>query len=197
MRFLTGAVAVLLAGLLSSQAEAGFTYGFAGEGGADITVTASATRKNNRANFVFRNNSGIASKITKIYFESSSLLTNDYFKIRNYSGTYFQQTGANEATAYNSTYAIDPGERVRIRRQITDGNNFYNDLAGALHTGSLSLSLDVLIGGKTYTYTHIPTDPPVVPEPTGLALAGIGIVGLVYRRRKRNADEDKATPEVE
>jgi len=32
---------------------------------------------------------------------------------------------------------------------------------------------------------------------TGLALAGIGIVGLVYRRRKRKADEDETTAEVE
>ena len=28
------------------------------------------------------------------------------------------------------------------------------------------------------------TPPPVVPEPTGIVLAGLGIAGLLYRRRR-------------
>jgi len=81
MRFLTGAVLVLLAGTATEQAFAGATYGFfsvtqnsgvdSAIGQSQLSVTVSRA-KGNRVKFRFDNIGTEASSITDVYFDDQA-----------------------------------------------------------------------------------------------------------------------------
>jgi len=230
MRFLTGAVAVLFAGLFSSQAEAGMTYGFfsvtqnsafdSAIGASQLTMTVSSARVN-RVRVRFDNLGTEASSITDVYFDDRAGLFSGIDRIKNTTGVSFSEgaapgnlPGANNLNpSFQTTLGlsadsdppvsvngVNPGEKLVMFLDLHTGKS-YADVLDSFADLSLRVGIHVQAfasgGSEGFVNTVNGNPPPVVPEPTGLALAGIGIVGPVYRRRKRKADEVEATAEVE
>lgn len=229
MRFLTGAVAVLLAGFLTTEASAGMTYGFfsvtqnsavdSAIGASQLSVTVSNAR-GNRVRVRFDNVGTEASSITDVYFDDRAGLFSGIDRIRNTTGVSFSPGAApgnlpggnNLNPSFQTTLGlsadsdppvsingVNPGEKLVMFLDLNAGKS-YSDVLDAFSDISLRVGIHVQAfasgGSEGFVNTVNGTPPPVVPEPTGLALAGIGIAGLVYRRRKRNADSDAEASEA-
>jgi hypothetical protein len=227
MRFLTGAVLVLLSGITTEQASAGVTYGFfsvtqnsgvdSAIGQSQLTLTVSRA-KGNRVRFRFDNIGTEASSITDVYFDDRAGLFSGIDRIRNTTGVSFS-TGAspgnlpganNLSPAFQTTLGlsadsdppvsvngVNPGEKLVMFLDLTSGKS-YSDALAAFSDLSLRVGMHVQAfdsgGSEGFVNTVGGTPPPIVPEPTGLALAGLGIAGLLVRRRRQEANTSEETP---
>ncbi|MBM80159.1 MAG: hypothetical protein CMJ78_06145 [Planctomycetaceae bacterium] len=197
MRYAFATLAVLSLCFVHDEAEAGFgyypdIYDFTGKGGASIQMEV-INYRDQYTGFHVRNNSN-AGTVTRIYFCDDDLFNDTRFHVYNYTqthGTYFTMTNAHEAVTSNVKFGLDKGERVYVWRQNADGVDFA-EVIHQLNCGPFAVKLD--FNGQIITYTHEPKPcddhPPVVPEPSGLALAGIGVAFAVCHRRRKNAQAD-------
>lgn len=160
-------------------------------------------------NFVFSNSGPEASSITDIYFDDSvdpALFNTAIDNIDNSdSGVSFTELatpgnlpGGNmigfsatrgltaDSDAPVSFNGVNPGESVGVTLALVSGNNF-NNVTSALSTGSLRVGIHVQAfqNGGSESFVNGGESPPAVPEPTSLAIFGIGLAGFATRIRKR------------
>ena len=103
----------------------------------------------------------------------------------------FQTTES--ASASSLANGIDPGETLTVYLRKNSGIKMWNVIS-ALNQQNFSVGINV--EGFAYAGTEsfvnpIPgqNPPPMVPEPSGLALASLGIVGLIVRSRLRKESD--------
>ena len=220
MKHLLPALPLLLAGLFTSPAEAGFTYGFAGitnNNAGDVAIGEHqikvdfASRRKNRVRVRFDNQGMDASSITDVYFDDSLGVFDSIRTIKKTDGVSFSE-GATPGNlpggnildpAFKSTLGlnadsdppvqingVNPGEKLVLIMQIAAGSNF-NDVVNAINSSALRVGIHVqgfASGGSESFVNMTPTGPPpVVPEPSGLALAGLAGIGLLFSRRRRKS----------
>lgn len=148
-----------------------------------------------QVDFVFYNNSLVSSSVAQIYFDDGSLL--GIAGIVDGLGTDFEQeatpnnlpsgntlTPSFEATEGFSIGAsspppqkgINPGESVKITFDLVGGQSFA-DVIGQLNTGDLRIGahLIALPDGSSESMVN-------VPEPTTVALLGLGALTLLRKR---------------
>jgi hypothetical protein len=87
-----------------------------------------------------------------------------------------------------SVNGVNPGEKLVMFLDLASGKS-YSDALAAFSDLSLRVGIHVQAfdggGSEGFVNTVGGTPPPIVPEPTGLALAGLGIAGLLVRRRRQ------------
>ena len=176
-----------------------------GESQLSFTVS---NAKGNRVKFQFENNGSEASSITDVYFDDRAGLFSGIDSIRKTSGVSFSTgaspgnlPGANNLNpAFQTTLGlsadsdppvskngVNPGEKLVMYLDLTSGTSL-SDVVVAFTDLSLRVGIHVQGfasgGSEGFVNTVGGTPPPVVPEPTGIVLAGLGIAGLLYRRRR-------------
>lgn len=196
-------------------------FGITGNNSGDVAIGESQltvnfqSRKNNRVRFQFRNDGLDASSITDVYFDDSSGLFSHIRKINGSDGVSFS-TGATPGNlpganfldpAFQSTFGlnadadppvqingVNPGERLNVIVQINAGFTF-DDVVTAYESMALRIGIHVQGfasgGSESFVGLSDAGPPPIVPEPSGLALAGLGLIGLVYRRRRKGSGTDR------
>lgn len=86
-----------------------------------------------------------------------------------------------------SINGVNPGETLGVVLALANGHDF-NDVLGALSDSSLRVGLHVqsFSDGGSESFVNGPGTPPAVPEPSSLAIVGIGLLfgGRRLRRRK-------------
>lgn len=161
--------------------------------------------------FVFHNTGPNASSITDVYFDDGSLLSiatiiDDPANVTN--PVDFLNMGvsppnlpaANQASPPFVTTAgfsadsqppaqpngVNPGEELGILFNLQSGQTF-DDVLAQLQTGQLRIGIHVqgFTGGGSESFVNNP--PGVIPEPSSLAIAGLGLLGLVYRSRRKKS----------
>lgn len=180
-------------------------------GHSQLSVTVSRAN-GNRVKFRFDNIGTEASSITDVYFDDQAGLFSGIDRIRNTSGVSFSEGAApgnlpggnNLNPAFQTTLGlsadsdppvsvngVNPGEKLVMFLDLVSGKS-YSDALTAFSDHSLRVGIHVQAfaggGSEGFVNTVGGTPPPVVPEPTGLALAGLGIAGLLVRRRRQKAD---------
>ncbi len=202
MKHLLPALPLLLAGLFTSPAEAGFTYGFAGitnNNAGDVAIGEHqikvdfASRRKNRVRVRFDNQGMDASSITDVYFDDSLGVFDSIRTIKKTDGVSFSEStlGLNaDSDPPVQINGVNPGEKLVLIMQIAAGSNF-NDVVNAINSSALRVGIHVqgfASGGSESFVNMTPTGPPpVVPEPSGLALAGLAGIGLLFSRRRRKS----------
>ncbi len=164
----------------------------------------------NQARFEFTNTGASLGSATDIYFHDSSNLLTGLSWIQNQTGVNYV-AGANPSTLTGGTaagfvtdtalntqststsYGVNPGEKVSITLYIAAGKTF-GDLVTAITTQTVRMG--VYMTGFAYagteSFVNTPTNiapVPVTPEPSSMALGGLACVGLLLRRRKKQAQE--------
>lgn len=162
-------------------------------------------------NFEFTNSGPEDSSITDVYFDDSvdpALFVDAIAAIDDSdSGVSFSEFAApgnlpgGETIGFNATKGltadsnnpkvskngVNPGESLGILLELTNGNTF-SDVTSALADSSLRVGIHVQAfanGGSESFVNGGCESPPAVPEPTSLAIFGIGMAGFAARRRKR------------
>lgn len=175
-------------------------------GQSQLSVAVS-NAKGNRVKFQFENKGIEASSITDVYFDDRGGLFSGIDSIRKTSGVSFSTgaspgnlPGANNLNpAFQTTLGlsadsdppvskngVNPGEKLVMYLDLTSGTSL-SDVVAAFTDLSLRVGIHAQGfasgGSEGLVNTVGGTPPPVVPEPTGIVLAGLGIAGLLYRRR--------------
>jgi hypothetical protein len=163
--------------------------------------------------FDFYNSGPEASSITDVYFDDAvdpSLFVTPISQIINGSGVSFSTwatpgnlPGGNDV-GFDATRGltadsdspkvpqngVNPGETLGVVLQLNNGNN-YGDVLTALADSSLRVGLHVqaFAGGGSESFVNNPGGgtPPAVPEPSTLAIFGLGALFAGRRMRRRNA----------
>ena len=162
-------------------------------------------------NFVFTNSGAEESSITDVYFDDSvdpSLFFESIADIDDSElGVSFSEIAApgnlpgGEAIGFNATKGltadsnspkvaqngVNPGESLGILLELTNGSTF-GDVTTALANSSLRVGIHVQAfanGGSESFVNGGGGSPPAVPEPTSMAIFGIGLAGFAARRRRR------------
>lgn len=160
-------------------------------------------------NFQFANGGAESVSITKIYFDDaddqaffansiasiddsqSGVSFSEYVGTGNLSGgaaAGFQATVGLAAFAdkpRRTRNGVNPGESVGILLELTNGHSF-SDVTTAFAGNLLQVGLQAQgfsLGGKESFVAD--GSPPAVPEPTSLAIFGMGLAGYAARRRRR------------
>lgn len=160
--------------------------------------------------FDFYNSSTDGSAITDVYFDDSvdpALFVTPISQIINGSGVSFAEgatpgnlpsggtfdatkglTADSDAPVYGN--GVGYGETLGIVLQLDNGNS-YGDVVTALSDSSLRVGLHVqgFGNGGSESFVNNPGGgtPPAVPEPSTLAIFGLGALFAGRRMRRRNA----------
>jgi len=164
-------------------------------------------------NFEFTNNGPEKSSITDVYFDDNvdpSLFIDSIAAIDDSERGVSFSEGANpgnlpggatigfEATRGLTADSnrpkvtkngVNPGESLGILLELTNGHSF-SDVTTALDDSTLRVGIHVQAfenGGSESFVTGGGGAPPAVPEPTSLAIFGIGLAGFAARRRKQKS----------
>ncbi len=159
--------------------------------------------------FDFYNSGPEASSITDVYFDDAvdpSLFVTPISQIINSSGVSFSEgarpgnlpsggdfTATRGLTADSdapvSFNGVNPGETLGLILQLDNGNNF-NDVLTALSDSTLRVGIHVqaFSNGQSESFINNPGgSPPAVPEPSSLAIIGLGALFAGRRLRQRAA----------
>ncbi|MFT4558430.1 MAG: hypothetical protein ACI93T_000051 [Porticoccaceae bacterium] len=96
-----------------------------------------------------------------------------------------------DADAPVSLNGVNPGESLGVTLELTSGQTF-SDVTSALADSSLRVGIHVQAfadGGSESFVNGGGGSPPAVPEPTSMAIFGIGLAGFAAHRRKRRRNE--------
>ncbi len=165
----------------------------------------------NQVLFTFSNTGPAASSITDVYFDDGTLL--GIAEVINGPGVNFSQgasppnlPGANNASPPFQTTAgfladsdpptqpngVNPGESLGILFTLQGGQTLADTL-NAIADGSLRIGIHVqgFASGGSESFVNTPNgngNGGVIPEPSSLAIAGLGLLGLALKaRRKKRA----------
>ena len=154
--------------------------------------------------FQFRNVGPDVSTITSVYFDDSSHLFTGIDRINDPSGGEFSRGsstslyGASNLTpGFNTNFSasadsgllangVNPWERVNVLFDMRSDVS-YHGVLNAIESGALRIGINVdgfaaSRAGEGFVISPQGA-PPLVPEPSGMALAGLGLAGLFWRRR--------------
>jgi len=166
--------------------------------------------------FTFENVGPLASAITDVYFDDGDSLFSGIDRMTGSKGVKFT-TGtstsnlpgsSNLSDPFQSTSSlgaqakvpvtsngINPGESLTITLDLNWGERF-SDVLTAINSSALRIGLQVqgFSGGGSESFVNATPggSPPLVPEPSGLALAGLALAGLFARRARRKHTEPAA-----
>ena len=160
-----------------------------------------------RVEFKFRNIGTTASSITNVYFDGSDDLFQYTSSVSGSRGVRFQSdatpqslpSGSNLLSPFETddsfsaksgriSNGVNPGELLNVQMKLKSGYRLWN-VVSAINSLTLRVGLNVqgFSNGGTESFIN-PTPggnpPPMVPEPTGLALAGIA-AGCFFLKRRR------------
>jgi len=185
-------------------------------GESQLSMEVIRLRRSDRVRIKFRNTGPEASSITDVYFDDSNSVFSSIRRIHNSDGVSFSQgaspknlPGANNLLdPFQTTLGlnadsdppvqingVNPGEVLGITLNLASGKTFWDVISG-INNAVLRVGLHVqgFANGGSESFVNVtpknPDGPPIVPEPTGLALAGLAIGGLLVKRRRRNSDSD-------
>ncbi len=178
--------------------------------------------RRNRVELQFRNTGLEASSITDVYLDDRNSVFSSIRRIKNSDGVSFSQGAApgnlpggnNLLDPFQSTMGlnadsdppvqhngVNPGEKLSIVFNLASGKRFWDVISG-IQNSVLRIGLHVqgFANGGSESFVNVnpknPDGPPIVPEPTGLALAGIALGGvLINRRRSKKRDTETDQPE--
>jgi len=167
--------------------------------------------------FQFDNAGPLASSITDVYFDDRakpSLFLTSINTIENQTGVQFSENarpgnlpGGRKATPrFKATRGltadsdspvqsngVNPGETLGILLELANGHIF-NDVVAAIESTALRVGIHVqgFDNGRSESFINqsTPHPPPVVPEPSGLALFALGAIGVFVGRRWRQHRAD-------
>jgi hypothetical protein len=214
MRSLILAVTCAVAAF-ATPAQAGFQYGFEGITNRKAANTAVGEAQTfldvndtggGLVTFTFSNIGALASSITEIYFDDTGLFVPTIQTIVNGPGVQFspgaapsQLPGGSEvgfvATPGLSldsdkpkTNGVNPGQSVGVVLELVAGKS-YSDVIDAMISTDLRIGVQIkgFSSKGRESFVNVPGSPPVVPEPTTAALAGLACLGFMFRRKKKSA----------
>lgn len=165
--------------------------------------------------FQFANSGPAASSITDIYFDdraSPVLFSTPIYSFDNSGGgvnfstyaspgnlpggrridfvaTYGLTADSNSPTSING---VNPGESVGVITALANGHT-YNDVLTSLADRSLRVGIHVQAfasgGSESFVNNGGSGPPPAIPEPSSMAILGIGLAGAVTKLRRRNQNK--------
>jgi hypothetical protein len=215
MRNLVGVIVCAVAVFATNSVEAGFVYGFDGITNRNASHTQIGETQsfldvsNNGGGLVtfalMNSQGGLASSITDIYFDDDNLFEPTITAIYNGPGTQFNQGASPNnlrgggAVGFVTTpglsldsnspivaNGVNPGEWVAIVLKLQTGKEFW-DVTNALESADLRIGIQMKGFSKKSRESFVNiAPPPVVPEPTAAALAGLACFGLMFRRKKKH-----------
>lgn len=178
-------------------------------GAAQLFVDVTDPSGLNNVLFTFRNLGPIASSIGEIYFDDGSLLaqstiTNSIVGVTNFTGPGANPgnlpAGNNASPAFsalaqfssdaqgNPSNGVNPGDRFSILYTL-QGTQEYADVIAELQDGRLRVGLHVraFADGNSESFVNLPLSIAAIPEPSTMALFGLGTLLLWRRRGTRTA----------
>ncbi len=216
-RALAFVAAALLASASSAEAAVSYSFSGVSNNNATNTSIGEANLSmlvsDNGGGFVrfdFFNSGPEASSITDVYFDDAvdpSLFVTPISQIINGPGVSFSEGASpgnlpsgGDFTATRGLTAdsdapmlpangVNPGETLGVVLQLDNGNS-YGDVLTALSDESLRVGLHVQSFANSGSESFINTpggSPPAVPEPSTLAIFGLGALFAGRRMRRRTA----------
>ena len=185
-------------------------------GESQLSMEVIRLRRRDRVRIKLHNVGPDASSITDVYFDDRNSVFSGIRKIHDTTGVSFSQGAAprnlpganNLLDPFQTTMGlnadsdppvqingVNPGEVLKLTMNLASGKTFWDVISG-INNSVLRVGLHVqgFANGGSESFVNVnpdnPTGPPIVPEPTGLALASLALGGLLIKRRGRNSDSE-------